>query len=518
MAANSDANTMALQAVPTTVVLNIPNIRKAYSGEEPFDNWAQVDPLSEMQTERLPDTQENTQHPSHENADKANDGEESVSWVSQASSSLWSGTQEPFEEFRHKVLALCHHLWPGRKDEVFEIEKMIGGSFSRIVGITVRPPVLEISALARVFGYVQSLLGLKKKPLATPTQRYILRMKRWKDSEGFDEMETLLKIARSITDLPLQRIIIVDKSDDNAIGMPYILEQRLEGENLDGLWEKLNRRQRLSITRQVAQFLLAMQECNNQTHGSFDIDYVRKYGYLPGMLVKTFERSFETPNGEKNHASPLPPILALRGRLVQIDEDWARKVGLFIQVMKIAREIDESTDAFGPDGGYYLHHGDFMPRNIMAEVVDENTARITGILDWELASFVPAILAFAPPSWLWVPGYFYSNKYKQTESVLWETGAKDPENEMDLEIKAMFDEIVGPMYRDYAYHPHAKIVRTMWVNAMGPFNNSTQYHALEGVVQAWKKQTESKAAIEIAVASEEPRKTEEPVHQDGISA
>ena len=53
------------------------------------------------------------------------------------------------------------------------------------------------------------------------------------------------------------------------------------------------------------------------------------------------------------------------------------------------------------DNNYYLTHMDFEPRNVMVDIVDDSTARLSAILDWDEAVFAPAFVNCKPPSWLW---------------------------------------------------------------------------------------------------------------------
>ncbi|KAH6852856.1 hypothetical protein BKA58DRAFT_60819 [Alternaria rosae] len=49
-----------------------------------------------------------------------------------------------------------------------------------------------------------------------------------------------------------------------------------------------------------------------------------------------------------------------------------------------------------------LAHGDLFPRNIIAEITDPATVKITGIVDWDMAYLAPKFMALRPPFWAWV--------------------------------------------------------------------------------------------------------------------
>ena len=61
-----------------------------------------------------------------------------------------------------------------------------------------------------------------------------------------------------------------------------------------------------------------------------------------------------------------------------------------------------------------------------SNIINDCVATITGILDWDSAQFVPAIVAFSPPSWLWVKAYWYDNEEAVDEEELWDIAGNLP--------------------------------------------------------------------------------------------
>jgi aminoglycoside phosphotransferase (APT) family kinase protein len=57
-------------------------------------------------------------------------------------------------------------------------------------------------------------------------------------------------------------------------------------------------------------------------------------------------------------------------------------------------------DTLGLNTGYSFYHGDFHPRNILAQVVDDDIVGVVGIIDWDAAGFAPDFVAFEAPCWL----------------------------------------------------------------------------------------------------------------------
>ncbi|KAJ5952368.1 uncharacterized protein N7479_010781 [Penicillium vulpinum] len=51
---------------------------------------------------------------------------------------------------------------------------------------------------------------------------------------------------------------------------------------------------------------------------------------------------------------------------------------------------------------YCLCHLDLEPRNILARAPSPTQPQtVIGILDWDIALFVPPLMSCSPPMWLW---------------------------------------------------------------------------------------------------------------------
>jgi hypothetical protein len=250
-----------------------------------------------------------------------------------------------------------------------------------------------------------------------PTRRYVLRIPRFDEYDTFEKDAALLKVASKVSCLAVPRTITFSETKDNALGWPYTLQHRIHGQSLNDLWEDLNHQQRLSITRQIAHFVVNMTHATNLSPGLIDVEYVEKWGFEPGRPMPTLQPEFPSRGpgyDSERYANIQTPISAVCARMARWDKwhnDNRARLGrrpnhLFSGLQDMARDVNAKSGAFGPDKEvFYLHHGDFAPRNIMVEVVDNKNAVVTGVLDWDLANFAPAIVAFAPPSWLWVRNY-----------------------------------------------------------------------------------------------------------------
>jgi len=156
-------------------------------------------------------------------------------------------TQTPSESFRSQVEVLCHRLWspspqgnvtgvllsaphrrilsmlratrvlktatsaplspPPRKE--FLIERLRGGGFNRIIGITVIDPESK----------------------AEDSTRLILRIGRGGYSRP-DREVAMLRFVRQHTQIPVPDVKFMDLSDDNPLKSPYVIQDRVPGHNL----------------------------------------------------------------------------------------------------------------------------------------------------------------------------------------------------------------------------------------------------------------------------------------------
>lgn len=191
----------------------------------------------------------------------------------------WEPQAEPFETFRHKVMALCDPLWPGQR---YTLEDLAGGGYNRIIGITTTMedfsdvPAVKISEpdTQPDVSSGKSLFRLLKKPkrwltnfkrvlrprpavpkvrYAPPfveknTSHYILRIPHQTDLVELQHQAALFEFANRISkswDVPTA--IHLDNTSNNPLGVPFVVQNRIPGMNLDELWDNLNHQQRTSL-------------------------------------------------------------------------------------------------------------------------------------------------------------------------------------------------------------------------------------------------------------------------------
>ncbi|RSL71881.1 hypothetical protein CEP54_001188 [Fusarium duplospermum] len=425
---------------------------------------------------------------------------------------------EPFETFKDKVPKLCHLLWPSYDPEDFRIERMKGGFSNRVIGIHVRekpataseepevapepPPASQIKNTEEVdtepseenpAASKENFIPSKQDPTPSrdslPPGDYVLRIPRFQ-SANLDYDKRILDLASSYTKFGIPRVVAMDEdpSTTNPIGQPYILQIRLPGQRLVDIWSELNQQQRLLVAKQVAAFSLDIQKATNPTGCLPDFENTETSAKV--IPTKDFKfvgdaEGFEKPI-ESQH-----PVEMLCERLLR----WHKKYsgpgfgdGPWLGLIEMVKSMQALNGTFGPDTPiYYFHHGDLFPRNIMVDTPDEKTAIVTGILDWDDAHFAPAVVAFAPPAWLWVEGYWSADLEEYIdEERIWAYAQKTPENDEAKELKDVFEKIVGTEFLQYAYSTDACEARKIWSSAKQRIGRSWVVDELSKMLAAWR--------------------------------
>ncbi|RSL86632.1 hypothetical protein CEP51_002686 [Fusarium floridanum] len=418
---------------------------------------------------------------------------------------------EPFETFKDKVPKLCHLHWPSYDPEDFRIERMKGGFSNRVIGIHVREKPATASEEPEVAPEpppASPVMNTEEEDMApskensTPSEEnltlpkdslppgdYVLRIPRFQSANlGYDKR--ILDLASTYTKLGIPRVVAMDEnpSTTNPIGQPYILQIRLPGQRLVDIWSELNQQQRLLVAEQVASFFLDVQKATNPTGGLPDFESTEASAEV--IATKDFKFVGDA-EGFKKPIEPQTPVEFLSARLLR----WHKKYsgpgfgdGTWLGLIEMVKSMQALNGTFGPDTPiYYFHHGDLFPRNIMVDTPDEKTATVTGILDWDDAHFAPAVVAFAPPAWLWVEGYWSADieEYIDEERI-WAFAQKTPEKDEAKELKDVFEKIVGVEFLQYAYSPDACEARKIWSSAKQRIGRSWVVDELSKMLATWR--------------------------------
>lgn len=317
-----------------------------------------------------------------------------------------------------------------------------------------------------------------------------------------------LQFVQEFFDLPTAKIIAYDQSENNPLCSPYMLQARIPGHDLESAsqsYPDLDHQQKLAFIREFCEdILLPLHQAqfpwigqigkdqNRYTVSPFDLgdegedlkanraqilDFfkTRPLGYdeltnPQDLKDQTYEQSalhfLENQFGRYkiNSCESLDPT-----------GQWSEHVRIWQKLVTVAQQMDE-TGCLDRDYTCLAHY-DLDPRNIMVEIQDDNTPKITGIIDWDLACFAPDWVACKPPMWIWN----------------WLDGGSEDESKADeepptleqKELKALFDELVGSQFRRYAYQPEYRLARSIFRFARWGLPSVKLKEDADRVVEEW---------------------------------
>lgn len=360
----------------------------------------------------------------------------------------------PFDKFSLQVKKLCEQLWPssakligvdrlmgGHGDRFrlvlrgkrfdrslkatatsndFIIERLRGGSFNRVVGIT-----------------VMHSNGDK-------ATHVVLRVPRWWDAEQESEVAILRFVSR-YTSIPVPVIQRVDSTKDNPLKERYVLQSRIYGNDLQNInkpfyYPTLTHEQKCIVARELAKLILSLHSINHPHPGMiesppegkedepfiirpFKIENMEGEGFeaeeglnttFPLLQNHVYDPTYKpivkegpiTPEGEREFVSSTSYFMMTqlgRMRAAELLHCPAR-IGWVKEYEKLGTAVSEMSQLFqlGNDVNC-LCHLDFIqaPRNIMVDMEKDGPLEVKAVLDWDSACFGPQFVGCEPPMWLW---------------------------------------------------------------------------------------------------------------------
>ena len=134
--------------------------------------------------------------------------------------------------------------------DAINLEKMLGGSNNRVIGITVNAKPRKRSFLANLMRWLKSSMGLSSQTVTHPnTHAYILRIPMYGKDNSADV--NILKAVGAHLNLPIPDVITSDSTDGNILGVPYMIQDRLPGQLAVHLWKSLNIEQKKSLVQKI---------------------------------------------------------------------------------------------------------------------------------------------------------------------------------------------------------------------------------------------------------------------------
>lgn len=403
---------------------------------------------------------------------------------------------EPFQDFKPLVEQLCLMLWPGvartstierllgnhftsllrRKvfslragllsPNTFHVERLSGGSFNRIIGITV----------------TESNSGV--------VNRYILRVPRFETARPERDV-AIVEYVRQHSEIPVPRIFRTDFTKNNPLKVPYVAQTKILGFELHSKRQNLTQlthEQQCAFATEFGLILRKLQEMSHSTPGQ--IEALTNQHSIQKYHVRAFDVDAD-PFGENpelddislaaeapNHKSTLEFYKSQfeRWEVAASKHHNILKVDYMKCLAAVATQMNEAR--FLGDSENSLCHLDLnhAPHNIMVNLQDE-TLSISGISDWDSAVFAPRFVGCVPPMWIWA----WNAEDNEDQAYANDT----PNTLKQQQLKRLFEDAVGESFLRFAYPPQYRIARRLFRFAQQGMNASWHIEDADRLISEW---------------------------------
>ena len=282
---------------------------------------------------------------------------------------------------------------------------------------------------------------------------YVVRLQYEGRADQNTDMERDVAILDGLAKIsvPIPRVYFLDTEKNNPLGAAYTIETRLPGFTLEKIAgdNSTTKEQNCSMVKQVTSLVETLASITAPYPGLITSTYGKGIDETlcpSGIPMMMFDFPFDTsPLTTLANPSPLTFMLALADQwttweaahLSSEDSNHAS----WMKVQAIIRALSQA-DILGST--FHLVHGDLAARNIMGTVIDDSTIEITGVVDWDFASFAPAFCVYRAPL------------------LKWSGGLDDAEEWCEPEELNAFKTVASPEYLKYAFSDGAVIARKAW--------------------------------------------------------
>lgn len=264
---------------------------------------------------------------------------------------------------------LLEDLFPNSGEIV--LERMKGGGFNRVIGAKL-----------------------------SSGECVVVRIPRFdSDKSELADQAAVLRYIASLKIIPVPHIAHFDTTDQNIIGSAYMVQHRIEGQNLNDVISSLSQKKCLEVTKEVARVIAQMCSITFEHIGTL---------CAPSAAYSLRDIGFITPPNSST-TSPFSDTLeylvqSFNGHIIH-PKTGASKGTVFEAYMSLLTDVARDLNARRPfTNKFCLFHSDFMARNLLVKDEADGRLVINGVLDWDLAASAPVEAAYVLPHWLWEPG------------------------------------------------------------------------------------------------------------------
>ncbi|PSN59593.1 hypothetical protein BS50DRAFT_477570, partial [Corynespora cassiicola Philippines] len=370
--------------------------------------------------------------------------------------------EEPFQSIKGRILEITQELAPSISSKKIGIDRMKGGGFNRVVAITIDRKSWYPFSLQSIKHLISFCFGIGRD--IKDVEEYILRIPRLNTGTMPHDIVTL-EFVRRYFKHPIPRVVLHNATANNPLKKAFMVQERLPGESLDRLWDKLNAAQRKNIVQKIINIHLDLQNITNRHAGIVSIDNsmldlntgpVKLETLpvpLPGQRNPRFEKPYTTP---ATHTTTKDMLSSMCERWREYEQTcWGDFVQNdiwdgFLRIIEVLHKLHLIPDK----DSFHLCHMDFQMRNILGLIKSDTSVQITGILDWDSAIFAPKFFSYRAPYFLWDNDD--SSEEDETCTLI---VPEDAEKKM---YKDLYERSVHPGQLRYAYSPEFIIARRMF--------------------------------------------------------
>jgi aminoglycoside phosphotransferase (APT) family kinase protein len=438
-------------------------------------NMAQQDtpstPASELTTPIPSGTMKRHDSPTQEDSEAA------------STTSTVDFAQESYSTFQNKVTQLMLSIYTSHTDAGdITLERMQVGSFNRIIGVTISESASKIA-----WYNIPARLARSRSVSSSQTSDYILRIPRDTSRNMYYQVIALQYLRQKLS-YPIPNIVVYDSTASNALGQPYMLQDRLPGQPLSQLWTTLNLEQRRCAARCVAEVVRDLHTVKDSRPGvlstrntpldlSTDLPKLDPIPIDEHVLKDKFglpAPKYATPQTTRALLLDLcerqRAAMAARD-LSHFDNVWTSFVGMINKL--------HALDVLPDKDSFHLYYADFQSRNLMFTTPSPSTVRLTGILDWDSALFAPKFMSTRVPFFLWTDEG--ADELEEGDVLLESSDAEVHD------YKRIFEAVVGEKFCEDAYRPVYIFARRVWRFLVGGIRSGGDAFLAEMLVEEWEE-------------------------------
>lgn len=359
---------------------------------------------------------------------------------------------ECFESFQSRVLSLSSAIFAPDEGSVVTVERMRGGGFNRIIGISVN-----------------------ENGQAIPSH-YICRIPRFDEGQMERDLAPLRLLSQCST-IQVPDVVNYDLTATNAIQSPYMIQKRISGAALWPMYPSLPHTTKCTIAKELGESFFQMHRIESTSAGRLVL--TNEILMIQSLPYRTQDQMVPYVAGiALRDASETMLAILQEKRFSAVEEGPASsfRVDFFDAFIAMTREMKDL--GMLDDDRCCLCHLDLEPRNILISSPSQNQPRaISTILDWDSSIFAPRFVSCTPPMWLWA----WNDDDDEDEKLAGET----PDTFEMQEIKAIFEKAAGPIYMRFAYGAEYRLARKLMWFAIEGIRTSEQYYEAEALLADW---------------------------------